>query len=60
MPGFYTIADGDARGEIEHPYYGDAPSATVSTLGGLLEARVPLLFAVAQSDPPFSHAQVAA
>ena len=59
LSGFYTIADGDARGEIEHPYYGDAPSATVSTLGGLLEAQVPLLFAVAQSDPPFSHAQVA-
>ena len=60
LSGFYTIPDGDARSEIERPYYRDAPSATVSTLGGLLEAEVPLLFAVAQSDPPFSHAQVAA
>ncbi|MGH3247202.1 MAG: alpha/beta hydrolase, partial [Trebonia sp.] len=34
LSGFYTIADGDRRGELEHPYYGDAPSATVSTLGG--------------------------
>jgi acetyl esterase/lipase len=59
LSGFYTIADRDARGEIENPYYGDAPAATVSTLGGLLEVQVPLLFAVAQSDPPFSHAQVA-
>jgi len=59
LSGFYTIPDGDARSEIERPYYGDAPSAQVSTLGGLLEAEVPLLFAVAQSDPPFSHAQVA-
>jgi acetyl esterase/lipase len=60
LSGFYTIADGDARTEIELPYYGDAPSATVSTLNGLLECQVPLLFAVAQRDPPFSHAQVAA
>ena len=59
LSGFYTIPDGDARSEIERPYYGDLPSAAVSTLGGLLEAEVPLLFAVAQSDPPFSHAQVA-
>jgi acetyl esterase/lipase len=59
LSGFYAIADGDARSEIEVPYYGDLPSAEVSTLDGLLEAEVPLLFAVAQSDPPFSHAQVA-
>jgi acetyl esterase/lipase len=59
LSGFYTIPDGDARSEIERPYYGDLPSADVSTLGGLLEVEVPLLFAVAQSDPPFSHAQVA-
>jgi acetyl esterase/lipase len=59
LSGFYTIPDGDARSEIERPYYGDLPSAAVSTLGGLLDAEVPLLFAVAQSDPRFSHAQVA-
>ena len=59
LSGFYTIPDGDARGELELLYYGDAPSGTISTLGGLLDAEVPLLFAVAQSDPAFSHAQVA-
>ncbi len=60
LSGFYTVADADARTEIELPYYRDAPSATVSTLAGLLESNIPLLFAVAQQDPPFSHAQVAA
>jgi acetyl esterase/lipase len=59
LSGFYTIPDGDARSQIERPYYGELPAAEVSTLGGLLEAEVPLLFAVAQSDPPFSHGQVA-
>ena len=60
LSGFYTIPDGDARSEIETLYYSDLHSADVSTLDGLLDAQVPLLFAVAQSDPPFSHAQVAA
>jgi acetyl esterase/lipase len=59
LSGFYVIPDGDERGEIELPYYGDLPSADVSTLGGLLDTEIPLIFAVAQSDPPFSHAQVA-
>jgi acetyl esterase/lipase len=59
LSGFYTIPDGDARSQIERPYYGELPAAEVSTLSGLLEAEVPLLFAVAQSDPPFSHGQVA-
>jgi len=60
LSGFYTIPDADARGELERPYFGDAPSAAVSTLDGLLDLQVPLLFAVAEQDPPFSHAQVAA
>jgi acetyl esterase/lipase len=59
LSGFYVIPDGDERGEIEIPYYGDLPSADVSTLGGLLETEIPLIFAVAQCDPPFSHSQVA-
>jgi len=59
LSGFYAIPDGDARSDVEVLYFGDRPTAQVSTLGGLLEAEVPLLFAVAQSDPPFSHAQVA-
>ncbi len=59
LSGFYVIPDGAERSEIERPYYGDLPSAEVSSLGGLLEAEIPLIFAVAQNDPPFSHAQVA-
>jgi triacylglycerol lipase len=59
LSGFYVIPDGGERSGIETPYYGDLPSAAVSTLGGLLETEIPLIFAVAQSDPPFSHAQVA-
>jgi predicted esterase len=59
LSGFYVIPDGDERSEIENPYFGGLPSATVSTLGGLLETEIPLIFAVAQSDPPFSHSQVA-
>jgi acetyl esterase/lipase len=59
LSGFYTIPDGDARTEIERPYFGDLPSADVSTLDGLLEAEIPLIFAVAQRDLPFSHAAVA-
>ena len=59
ISGLYVIPDGDERSEIETAYFGDVPSAAVSTLSGLLEAEVPLIFAIAQSDPPFSHAQVA-
>ena len=59
LSGFYVIGDGDERSAMETPYYGDLPSATVSTLSGLLDTEIPLIFAVAQSDPPFSHAQVA-
>ena len=59
LSGFYVIPDEGERSEIETPYFGDLPSATVPTLSGLLETEIPLLFAIAQSDPPFSHAQVA-
>jgi triacylglycerol lipase len=59
LSGFYTVSDADQRGEIEIPYYGDLPSATVSTLSGLLDLTVPLIFAVAENDLPTSHAQVA-
>jgi predicted esterase len=59
LSGFYAIPDGGERGALELPYYGDRPSATVSTLSGLLDSEIPLLFAVAQSDLPASHAQVA-
>jgi hypothetical protein len=58
LSGFYHIPD-EGRGELERTYYGDAPSETVSTLPGLLETDIPLIFAVAECDPGFSHYQVA-
>jgi triacylglycerol lipase len=58
LSGFYVIPD-EGRGELEQAYYGDAPSQTISTLPGLLTARIPLIFAVAERDPEFSHHQVA-
>lgn len=60
LSGFYQIPDGTGRGELEVTYFGDKPSAEVSSLPGLLETEVPLVFAVAERDPAFSHAQVAA
>lgn len=59
LSGFYQIPDGAGRGELEVTYFGDKPSAEVSSLPGLLETEVPLVFAVAERDPAFSHAQVA-
>ena len=60
LSGFYQIPDGTDRGELEVFYFGDKPSAEVSSLPGLLETEIPLIFAVAQRDPEFSHSQVAA
>lgn len=60
LSGFYQIPDGAERGELEVSYFGDRPSAEVSSLPGLLETQVPLAFAVAERDPEFSHAQIAA
>jgi acetyl esterase/lipase len=60
LSGFYQIPDGAERGELEVIYFGDRPSAEVSSLPGLLETEVPLIFAVAERDPQFSHSQVAA
>jgi predicted esterase len=58
LSGFYLIPD-EGRAELERAYYGDAPSQTISTLPGLLAARIPLIFAVAERDPEFSHHQIA-
>jgi predicted esterase len=58
LSGFYHIPD-EGRGELERNYYGDAPSQAISTLPGLLATQIPLLFAVAERDPEFSHHQVA-
>jgi hypothetical protein len=59
LSGFYQIPDGAERGELEVIYFGDKPSAEVSALPGLLDTEIPLIFAVAERDPEFSHAQVA-
>lgn len=59
LSGFYQIPDGAERGELEVIYFGDKPSAEVSALPGLLDTEIPLIFAVAERDPEFSHTQVA-
>ena len=41
LSGFYQIPDGGERGELELSYFGDRPSAEVSTLRGLLGLRGP-------------------
>jgi hypothetical protein len=58
LSGFYQIPDGDERGELEVSYFGDRPSSEVSTLPGLLKLDIPLVFAVAERDLPFSHSQI--
>jgi acetyl esterase/lipase len=60
LSGFYLIPDGAERGPVEAGYFGDRPSAEVSTLPALLRASLPLIFAVAERDPWFSQSQVAA
>jgi acetyl esterase/lipase len=59
LSGFYQVPDGAERGELEVGYFGRRPSAEVSTLPALLETEVPLIFAVAERDPQFSHGQIA-
>jgi alpha/beta hydrolase fold len=60
LAGFYQIPDGAERGELEVSYFGDKPSAEVSSLPALLETEIPLIFAVAERDPEFSQTQIAA
>jgi triacylglycerol lipase len=50
LSGIYVIHT-PAPGEPEHVYYGPNPGPEVSSLAGLLESPVPLLFSVAQRDP---------
>ncbi len=59
LSGFYQVPDGAERGELEVVYFGDKPSAEVSTLPGLLNTEIPLIFAVAERDPEFIHTQAA-
>jgi len=58
LSGFYQVEE-DERTTPEHAYYGDTPPAAVSTLDGLLDVEIPLVFAVAERDPRFSQLQVA-
>jgi triacylglycerol lipase len=50
LSGIYVIHD-PAPGEPEHVYYGPNPGPEVSSLPGLLDGAVPLLFSVAEHDP---------
>jgi alpha/beta hydrolase fold len=59
LSGFYQVPDGAGRGELEVVYFGGRPSAEVSTLPGLLNSGIPLIFAVAERDPEFIHTQAA-
>ena len=59
LSGVYDL-DPARRAGPEHAYYGDTPAAAASTLPGLLDCPVPLLFSVAERDPADFHAQAAA
>jgi len=59
LSGIYDL-DPVHRAGPEHAYYGDTPAAAASTLPGLLDCPVPLLFAVAERDPANFHAQAGA
>jgi acetyl esterase/lipase len=50
LSGIYVIRD-PAPGEPEYVYYGPNPGPEVSSLSGLLDTTVPLLFSVAERDP---------
>ncbi|SFJ84291.1 alpha/beta hydrolase [Amycolatopsis sacchari] len=58
LSGIYDLAP-DNRGALEHVYYGDTPAEAASTLPGLVDSPVPLLFSVAERDPVNFHAQAA-
>lgn len=58
LSGVYELS-ADERGELERIYYRDAPAEDVSTLHGLVNAELPLLFAVAENDPEFFQQQAA-
>jgi triacylglycerol lipase len=50
LSGIYQIHK-PAPGEPEHVYYGADPNPAASSLPGLLDTIVPLLFSVAERDP---------
>lgn len=60
LSGIYRIRK-PMPGEPEHAYYGPDPDPeTVSTLPGLTDSPVPLLFGVAEHDPEAFHREAAA
>jgi acetyl esterase/lipase len=58
LSGFYRVPL-DERGDLERAYYGDAKAEDTDTLGGLTDAKIPLLFSVAERDPLFFQTQAA-
>lgn len=46
-------------GEPEHAYFGPAPGPASESLPGLVASDVPLLFGVAENDPPAFHREAA-
>ncbi len=59
LSGIYQLRP-PGPGEPEHAYYGPDPGPAASTLPGLPDCPVPLLFSVAERDPGPFHAQAAA
>lgn len=59
LSGIYRIRTPKA-GEPEHAYYGAAPDPAADSLPGLLATSVPLLFSVAENDPPPFQREAAA
>lgn len=58
LSGIYVLRDPEPD-EPEHAYYGPHPGENTSTLPALAESPVPLLFSVAELDPPLFHSQAA-
>lgn len=59
LSGIYQLRP-PKHGEPEYAYYGPDPCPEASTLPGLLDCPVPLLFSVAERDPQAFQAQAAA
>ena len=59
LSGLYRIR-APKPGEPEHAYYGPDPDPAADSLPGLLASGVPLLFSVAENDPPAFQREAAA
>lgn len=56
LSGIYDVS---TRPDPKHPYFGDRPAETVSSLPGLVKTDIPLLFSIAERDPDWFHEQAA-